>query len=136
LWTESPKIEDVLDSDAMQNLMFDDSFKRSRLYFEVLQMLRTFSDNIEQVGKNLQKLGDEITLVFAHLKPDNLPPSVLLQEKQDLKSNWEIVTKSYAEAEKRLLQRITGKVEEIKSLRDGVSSLDLKFTLFLDTASS
>jgi len=109
-------MEDILDKDRRESLMFDNSFQRSRVYFEVLQMLRLFSNYIEATGSDLQASGlDEV------FKPVSQPTPVKESE-QILHNNWELLKSHQNEAQERLLKRISMKMEEVKSLRDAVCS--------------
>ncbi|RYP78767.1 hypothetical protein DL771_000434 [Monosporascus sp. 5C6A] len=119
--------EEILDEDTMQNLMFDGSFQRSKLYFETLQILRIFADNIRFTGNDLEDIGHHFTgppkYIAEYLL--QLPyagpyATIVAQEVEALQANWNIVTKFHHETEQRLLQRIEEKAEEVKSLRDGL----------------
>jgi len=90
--------------------MFDDSFRRSRVYFRLLQILRIFFDSVRETGVQLNNMRPENTLISGF-------------DDEAIQDNWNIVVTYQAEVEKRLLQRIMEKTEEIKSLRDGVSVL-------------
>ncbi|KAM7208191.1 hypothetical protein V8F20_001471 [Naviculisporaceae sp. PSN 640] len=106
------KLFDVLggpNSGNTENFMFDNSFQKSRVYFQALQALRIFSESIQETGRHLH-------LLSAHL--ESSPRQWLGDE--NIQNNWKIVTSFQAEAEERLLRRIGEKTEEIKSLRDGL----------------
>ena len=47
------KVEDIMDPATKESMMFDASFIRSRFYFELIQMLRIFSDMIRETGRDL-----------------------------------------------------------------------------------
>jgi hypothetical protein len=110
----------------MADFMFDNAFKRSRLYFQTLQLLRVFSDSILDTGRDIHMLDsmflDPETARDMFRMPQNAPfgRSALSQELADLKKNWEFVTKFHSEAEVRLVQRVHAKIAEIQGIRDGV----------------
>lgn len=88
--------------------MFDNSFRRSRVYFRLLQILRIFSDSVRETGVRLNDMRPEMTLASGY-------------DDKAIQNNWKIIVTYQANMEKRILQRIMEKTEEIKSLRDGVT---------------
>lgn len=90
--------------------MFDYSFQRSRVYFRLLQILRIFFDSVRETGVRLHNMRPENTLKSGY-------------DDKAIQKNWNTIVTYQAEIEKRLLQRIMEKTEEIKSLRDGVSAI-------------
>lgn len=118
-----PQPEDTLRRDAIEELMFDDSFRRSKHYFELLQVLRIFTDLVDETRRNLDEVGRyfvDSNKASSFLSPLDAPRRD--REFRALKANWDVITRFHNEAEKLLLQRIAAKIDEIKSLRDGVSS--------------
>lgn len=115
------KIDDIMSDFEVKKLMFDDSFERSKLYFKVLQLLRIFSDEIQASVRDLESLDIEDTSNFGAGQFFLLRSSTA--DKKALQDNWETVMKYQTEAQDRLLKLIVDKVEEIKSLRDGVGSV-------------
>jgi hypothetical protein len=115
-------MDDIMNHTKVKKLMFDDSFERSKLYFKVLQLLRIFSDEIRASVRDLELLnmGNKDSATMEYLLRFLTAP---LADMKALQDNWEIVMKSQTEAQNRLLKRIADKAEEIKSLRDGVSSV-------------
>lgn len=121
------QLDDILNDDSSSHLMFDSSFARSRVYFKTLEMLRIFGDIIRETGRDLQEMDPERLLQGAFrragwdvryfLKEDPIKDKALWE-------NWRILSGFQTAAEDRLLRRITEKSEEIKSLRDGVSSTE------------
>jgi len=97
--------------------MFDDSFARSALYFSILQLLRIFMEWIHATRHDIEEfvagLDTRATIEF---ESEEEPVT-----SKYLSDNGEIILSHYGEVEKRLLQRINDKTEEVKSLRDGVS---------------
>ncbi|KAK3358811.1 hypothetical protein B0T25DRAFT_447527 [Lasiosphaeria hispida] len=113
LLDKSVKVElgELANEDTSNDLMFDNSFGRSKAYFKALQILRIFADAIRETGRGVRGMSPEKLAWATHSKPD---------EDLDLLNNWKILWTSYLEAETRLLSRIAGKTEEIKGLRDGM----------------
>ena len=162
-------MSDTLDQDFVKELMFDDSFTRSELYFKTLQLLRTFSESVSDSLASIDylrhyflphmgKLGeddwygdsdddeeeeerDEDAKATSHTgsKPgggrssnasvsqnsseasERLTP----EDKNAMAENWITASNFLKAAEARLQERISRKTEEVKSLRDGVSSSSL-----------
>jgi hypothetical protein len=122
----------ILNPKQTQDLLFDESFRTSRLYFEVLQVLRIFSDRIRETGKDLRAIaGQTDFFTWKNLQGGfNSEEDFDYQYEEIIRDNWEIVTKYQAEAEQKLLARILDKTEEMKSLRDGVH-FQIQFIFFL-----
>jgi hypothetical protein len=111
-------------------LIFDNSFQSSRFYFEVLQLLRLFSERIRETGRDLQAtVRDENFFLYdGYVERSSFDN---YQCNEIIRRNWEIVTKKQTTAENQLLARITEKTEALQSLRDGVL---LPFPSFLYTS--
>ena len=106
--------------------MFDSSFERSRVYFNSLQLLRIFGQTIRSTRQGIRQLAPEsfpnrIDGIPSYGRPFILPRSNPGEDKI-LLANWKILWGFYVEAESELLGRLAEKTEEIKSLRDGVST--------------
>jgi hypothetical protein len=108
--------------------MFDnDQFSKSDQYFTALQVLRICSDWIKQVNQGLKTLHSQIDISKASLDDDSDDDANAhtAQDKEDERKRLhEMCSIVMAENEVRsrpLLDRIERKVEEVKSLRDGVS---------------
>ncbi len=105
--------------------MFDSSFDRSRVYFKTLEMLRIFGDTIRETGRDLQEL-DPNRLLHGNFRRAGWDVRDFLREEplkdKALWRNWQTLSEFQVAAEQRLLRRIAEKTEEIKSLRDGVST--------------
>jgi len=106
--------------------MFDASFKGFRVYFQTLELLRIFGDAIRETGQDLQTLdpagfrarGTKLSdwdAMFRFLLPEN--PA----EDEALRQKWEILLDFQQRAARHLLGQMNQKIEEIRSLRDGVS---------------
>jgi hypothetical protein len=108
--------------------MFDNnSFSRSELYFTILQLLRISSEWIRGGMEDLESLVEaslwyyELPYVGNRAKrsPDDPTTSNVSRV---LQQNWKNVISHQKNLCKPLLDRIEKKTEEVKSLRDGVSS--------------
>ncbi len=107
--------------------MFGSSFDRSRVYFKTLEMLRIFGDTIRETGRDLQEL-DPNRLLHGSFRRAGWDVRDFLEEPladKALWENWRTLSEFQVAAEQRLLRRIAEKTEEIKSLRDGVSTSHL-----------
>lgn len=98
----------------------DDNLSRSENYFTVLQLLRVFEETINQSIGDLEKLAclwldDE----FMFNDPGQIEASKVIV------ANWDYVISVYRGHAQGFLKRISGRVEEVRSLRDGVRSLPL-----------
>ena len=119
-----------MDANAKDRMMFDASFKRSRFYFEVIQLLRIFSDMIRETGRDLQTMISDpgmYNYLSRHDRHDDISRE---RSKRILRANWDLVDAQQKAAERRLLYRITELSGDMQSLRDGVS-----FTPLLDRSS-
>ncbi|KAK4214218.1 hypothetical protein QBC37DRAFT_284332 [Rhypophila decipiens] len=103
------KLANVLDARTSEDLMFDKSFQKSRVYFQVLQVLRIFSESIRETGTELKSLSN---MLGKRARED--------YNNVDIHNNWNLVLGFQVQEELKLLQRIAEKTEEIKSLRDGL----------------
>ncbi len=101
-----------MDDSESKRLMFDDDFRRSKVYFESLQILRIFGQVIRETGRGMRGLHPEIASTSGWGMPDI--DKIALD-------NWKILWDFYLEKEKHFLQRIAEKTEEIEGLRGGVS---------------
>jgi len=97
--------------------MFDTSFQRSRIYFQTLQILRIFTQMIERTRRDVECLNPHVNPGLPFTKSGYRP-----SEDATILANWDILWEFYTQKEEYLLKRISNKTEEVKSLRDGVSS--------------
>jgi hypothetical protein len=112
----SVQLDQTLNSKQITKWMFDLDFRRSRLYFTVLQILRIFGESIRTASADLKTLDSLFST--RELYRSGWPPSD--DELLAFSSNWESITEQQKKAEETLLRRILDKTEEVKSLRDGV----------------
>ncbi|KAK4104423.1 hypothetical protein N658DRAFT_492527 [Parathielavia hyrcaniae] len=105
--------------------MLDSSYSRSRVYFKTLEFLRIFSDTIRETGRDLEEM-----------YPGRLRPSRYLPAAIDVRGlyredtatdrtiweNWRFLTQFQAEAEDRLLRKVSQMTEEIKICETGFYS--------------
>ncbi|PMD29344.1 hypothetical protein L207DRAFT_240150 [Hyaloscypha variabilis F] len=114
------RIEEIFRISEEQSLIFDDSFKRSRFYFEVLQLLRLFSERIRETGRDLQAIVRDEAFFWYDDSYVYQGSFDKYQFNEIIRRNWEIVTEKQTTAESQLLARITEKTEALQSLRDGI----------------
>lgn len=111
--------------------MFDDNnFARSKLYFGSLQLLRVFSDWIEESQEDFQQLFEDSVkyLNFGDWKDKREKEDKLEIDKVALISALEKTVDEHKILFKALLDRIKKKQNEIESLRDGVSMQIIQFS--------
>ena len=108
-----------MSAEAIEGLMFDDSFERSKVYFTTLQLLRIFSDIIRGTGQDLQdNRSERDPSIFSEKYFGNIRRywGELAEPEIDLlKKSWDLVLKHQDSAEKGLLLRIAGKTAEISA---------------------
>ncbi|KAI0968745.1 hypothetical protein F4678DRAFT_464363 [Xylaria arbuscula] len=110
------QLDDTLSDEKIREWMFDDDdFRRSKQYLTILQTLRIFGEYIGALSDELHEL-DELFLK----EPDFPMRQMSPDELQVLRSNWDLVKETQKRAEGRLMNRISNKTEEVKSLRDGL----------------
>ncbi|RYO97702.1 hypothetical protein DL765_011079 [Monosporascus sp. GIB2] len=114
------QMEDIMDPDTKNSMMFDASLIRSRFYFEVIQMLRIFSDMIRETGRDLQTMVSDPNMA-SHLSwKDDQDEALRENSKRILRVNWDVIEARQKDAEKRLLDRLMGLSGDMQSLRDGL----------------
>jgi len=99
--------------------MFDDNnFARSKLYFGSLQLLRVFSDWIEESQADFQQLFkdvfNQLNWEYKREKEHKIDTGAIIVALEKTADEHKILFKA-------LLDRIKKKQNEIESLRDGVS---------------
>lgn len=94
--------------------MFDDSFKLSKMYFTVLQVLNLSASWIEGATSEWNNLNEQWRHEFSTVSSFN---------EEDLKrvqGDWDKAATIFEARAKRHLDRIRQKTEDVKGLRDGV----------------
>ncbi|KAI1376339.1 hypothetical protein F4677DRAFT_88922 [Hypoxylon crocopeplum] len=109
------ELDVIANEEWLNRLMFDSSFKLSRLYFTVLQLLRIMDEWVEQSVTDLKNLRDEWLQ-----KKHNHTSHLSADELRSIEKNWDTAVSSMELRAKKLLYRINRKTEEVKSLRDGL----------------
>jgi hypothetical protein len=111
--------------------MFDDNnFARSKLYFGSLQLLRIFSDWIEESQSDFQQLFEDYVnlLTYGDRKDKREEEEKMKIDKAALISALEKTADNPKILFKAFLDRIKKKQNEIESLRDGVSIQFIQFS--------
>ncbi|KAI0410808.1 hypothetical protein F5X98DRAFT_358738 [Xylaria grammica] len=105
------QLSDFLQEEHWSRSMFDDSFKLSRTYFGILQLLRIIDDWVESTVLDLKELRRQYTLTRESATPDDV---------NNLESNWKTVLEIAEGKAETIRNRVIRKTEDIKSLRDGL----------------
>ncbi|KAI1452189.1 hypothetical protein F4805DRAFT_471046 [Annulohypoxylon moriforme] len=122
------KIDDLFDPKQDGAAMFDSTFERSKLYFTVLQILRVFSEWIQESERELQQLRRDFDVNIQSTTArrgsiasnhGTAPPAMFMKE---IDEAWEELIALHNSSSKSLLDRIEKKEMEIKSFRDGLFS--------------
>ena len=111
----------MVNPEIIEDLMFDESFGRSKLYFATLQILRMFSDLIRETGRDLRAVNRNSPQLFGdkfYLYLKNKWGGT--EDIDGLVTNWKLILEFQNAAENKLMDRIKSKTAEIESLRDGV----------------
>lgn len=129
---------DTLDRDRWQTLMFDSEFQVSETYFSVLQMLRIFSDWIEETEAEWRLVYVRVTMSSYCLSKKTLggdQTSHPIVKEEILVKNLQEVKKNLKRLAARLKGRIEKKKTEVESLRDGVSIPSVPIIMIFFTGS-
>ncbi|KAK4247913.1 hypothetical protein C7999DRAFT_31725, partial [Corynascus novoguineensis] len=135
-------LNDVLDDKISEQLMFNSSYTRSKIYFRTLEILRIFGDMVRETGRTIRSMDPK------YLAQGSIPrhlgsldfrlvlPEDPFQDKA-LWENWRILSEFHQGAEERLLKRIAEKRAEINAtaLREASRSTTMNryvivFTIF------
>ncbi|KAK3332319.1 hypothetical protein B0T19DRAFT_100148 [Cercophora scortea] len=114
LLTATHQITNSLDADQCESVMFDESFKLSKIYFTTIQVLNVASDWIEK------SIGEWESLARRWVRETRV------DEVSDQKGlglvgeGWGHVTANFKAKADGHLDRIRQKREEVKALRDGL----------------
>jgi hypothetical protein len=120
----------MLLSTRRREMMVDTSdLKLSEFYFAVIQVFRIAAEWIQESMDDLRQMVNDMERLYLATTPDAhfatfLPSSTDSCEAmvKVFKQNWESVIEEQQRLGNALLARVAEKVEETKSLRDGVSS--------------
>lgn len=110
------KISDVLDTKSRGKLMYDDDkLNTSETYFTVLQLLRVFKNWTCEPENDIRKLIQQFNFEMDKVDTE-------AHEAQDIiETNWAEVLSHVRSLTKEIADRIERKINEVQSLRDGVS---------------
>ena len=120
----------MLDPTHRRKMMVDTiDLQSSEFYFAVIQILRIATDWIQESMNDLSQTVDDMKRLYLAASPDDKFASFLPQESDArdtaagvFRKNWESVIQEQQQLGEALLVRVAKKVEETKSLRDGVSA--------------
>jgi hypothetical protein len=88
--------------------MFDNSFRKSELYFGILQLLRIASEWIHEAMEDLKSLEEDFNISTAQNAPEAA------------RSNWKTLVSYLGKIGKQLVERVQEITNGVKSLKDGV----------------
>ncbi|KAK3682275.1 hypothetical protein B0T22DRAFT_280149 [Podospora appendiculata] len=108
------QIDESLDTELCESVMFDDSFRLSKVYFTTIQVLNLASDWIEKAVSDWESLAERWV---RETKADEIfdKEGLVLIAK-----SWSNVTANFKARADRHLDRIRHKREDVKALRDGL----------------
>ncbi|KAH6843422.1 hypothetical protein B0I37DRAFT_357382 [Chaetomium sp. MPI-CAGE-AT-0009] len=117
---ESIKVQavDILNADSSEQLLFHGSLAQSKVYFQLLQLLRIMPLWIKETRIDLVNL-KTVTKTHIPTSRGHIP----------CMHNWDQIFKRFTELEEELLSRIETKTEEIRGLRDGMNRYVIIFTI-------
>ncbi|KAI1746344.1 hypothetical protein F4680DRAFT_17452 [Xylaria scruposa] len=108
------ELETFYQEEKWEHLMFDESFRLSKDYFSVLQLLRILTDWIDSTENELESLRRE----WLSMKQRISRPKTDLDTTAE--KNWDIALAIMKRQTETVRTRAARKMEEIKSLRDGL----------------
>ena len=104
--------------------MLGDSLAHSKLYFQLLHLLRIIPLWIRETKYDLEKLRDECnTTISTPIAESEHQP--FLRSVVMVRWNWDQLMSRFRALESELCRRIDAKTDEITGLRDGVSKISL-----------
>lgn len=111
--TTSLQLVDILDTSAAEGLMFDDSLAQSKMYFQLLHLLRVIPLWMRETRYDLENIragcNDTLVEILGVNKHVN-----------SVREGWDEVIKHFDGLENELLKRIEAKTDELRGLREGV----------------
>ncbi|RWA05818.1 hypothetical protein EKO27_g9283 [Xylaria grammica] len=111
------QLHDFLEEENWLHLMFDDSFRPSKNYFSILQLLRITDEWVERLEQDLKDLRTRYFIEIRILR------DLKEEDMKELNTNWDKVQSIAERLAKAVRDRAARKAEEIlKSLRDGLSN--------------
>ncbi|KAK3297305.1 uncharacterized protein B0H64DRAFT_457373 [Chaetomium fimeti] len=110
---------DILNPNSAENLMLDDSLAHSKLYFQLLHLLRIMPLWIRETKYDLERLRNECNITISSPIPGSDHHS-FLGTTELVRQNWDEVLSHFHALENELGRRIDAKTDEIRGLRDGL----------------
>jgi hypothetical protein len=108
------KVADILNANSTEELLFDGSFSQSKMYFQILQLLRIMLLWIRETRYDLERFK---SAALADM------PRYYSRSRDVIRQNWDRVLEHFTVLEQELLRRVDAKTDEIRGLHDGVSML-------------
>jgi hypothetical protein len=109
------QLADILDASAAEGLMLDDSLRQSKVYFQLLHLLRVIPLWMRETRYDLENLRTKCNDVLVDIPEAKNHISV--------RENWDEVMKHFDGLENDLQKRIEAKTDELRGLREGVIQL-------------
>lgn len=99
--------------------MLDGSLSQSKMYFQLLQLLRIIPLWIRETRYDLEKLRHDCNSVVG--RPiQGVSDQSLLRTASLVRQNWDEMMDRFRAHENELQKRIDAKTDELRGLRDGV----------------
>lgn len=95
----------------------DDKLNTSETYFTVLQLLRVFGEWVLEPKEDIRKIATQVRLEMEQRVRSRAPESQRI-----IMENWATIQLHAETLTADIVSRIERKMEEVQSLRDGVSS--------------
>ncbi|KAK4169694.1 cora-like Mg2+ transporter protein-domain-containing protein [Cladorrhinum sp. PSN259] len=113
----SIKMNDYLESTSRQKLMYDNfQLSRSEFYFSLLQLLRQFSDWIDETAVDVARLREQSLRCLEGA----YEAQTWDQEVAFIRHNWDTVFEQHKLRSQELKDRVSRKIQTTESLRDGL----------------
>lgn len=115
-----------MDPRRRKELMFEsnseNSFERTEVYFTVIEVLRNASEWIKDNTKEVERLSGKWDFFSPPQASGQGPHGEPRRWEcyRVIKNNWKLILKKAKDHERELLETTRRKMEEVKSLRDGV----------------
>ncbi|KAL1870019.1 hypothetical protein VTK73DRAFT_2828 [Phialemonium thermophilum] len=107
-------LREIGDEEIWQDLMFDTSFKLSKSYFQILQVLRIIDEWVEQSVWDLRRFSEQ------WISKSRAGRDYSQLELDSLRKDFEKLVADMGASAQQIQERAHRKTEEIKSLRDGL----------------
>ncbi|OBR11579.1 hypothetical protein CH63R_03875 [Colletotrichum higginsianum IMI 349063] len=111
----SIQMHEIQDTQRLDELMFDRSFKLSKKYFSLLQFLKIASKSVEEPASNFGASHRHFLEIVA-----SAAQNIHDEEWDGVKDRWNHVATSVGEATRRIQDRIEHLIEEVKTHQESM----------------